>query len=114
MSVLSCPVPDAENARKRAERDISTKSKHAITDFAKSLIAVSDNLSRALEMADQVLCWLFVSHVSFARFSAAPVTFIRDERRGLYYPQLSKTRKYGVMTAGFSFGVFPHFSVLFV
>lgn len=41
-------LAEAENARKRAERDIATTRDYAIERFATDLLGVADNLSRAL------------------------------------------------------------------
>lgn len=43
---------DAENTRKRAEREIQQAREYAIEGFAKSLLSVADNLSRALSALD--------------------------------------------------------------
>ncbi|MBL8831402.1 MAG: nucleotide exchange factor GrpE [Rhodospirillales bacterium] len=42
-------MADAENMRKRAEREIAEREKYAVGNFAKALLAVSDNLRRALD-----------------------------------------------------------------
>eukprot|EP00761_Pharyngomonas_kirbyi_P013552 gb/GECH01013581.1/.p1 GENE.gb/GECH01013581.1/~~gb/GECH01013581.1/.p1 ORF type:complete len:274 (+),score=84.72 gb/GECH01013581.1/:1-822(+) len=42
-------VADAENTRKISERNIADAKKYALQGFAKDLLEVSDNLSRALE-----------------------------------------------------------------
>ena len=42
-------LADAENTRRRAEREISDTRKYAASAFAKDLLNVSDNLKRALE-----------------------------------------------------------------
>lgn len=42
-------MADAENMRKRAEREIADREKYAVGNFAKALLAVSDNLRRALD-----------------------------------------------------------------
>lgn len=42
-------MADAENVKKRAEREIIEREKYAISGFAKSLLAVADNLRRALD-----------------------------------------------------------------
>jgi molecular chaperone GrpE len=42
---------DAENTRRRAEREINDARAYAITKFAKDLLGVADNLARALEHA---------------------------------------------------------------
>lgn len=41
-------LAEAENARKRAERDRETTAKYAVTKFAGDILAVADNLHRAL------------------------------------------------------------------
>lgn len=42
-------MADAENMRKRAERDAVEREKYAVGNFAKALLAVADNLRRALD-----------------------------------------------------------------
>jgi molecular chaperone GrpE len=42
-------MADAENMRKRAEREIVEREKYAVGNFAKALLAVADNLRRALD-----------------------------------------------------------------
>ncbi|MCA3248092.1 MAG: nucleotide exchange factor GrpE [Azospirillum sp.] len=42
-------MADAENVKKRAEREIGEREKYAIAGFAKGLLAVADNLRRALD-----------------------------------------------------------------
>jgi len=42
-------MADAENMRKRAEREIVEREKYAVSGFAKALLAVADNLRRALD-----------------------------------------------------------------
>src|SRR5580692_6854103 len=42
---------DAENTRRRAEREINDARAYAISKFAKDLLGVADNLARALEHA---------------------------------------------------------------
>lgn len=42
---------EAENTRRRAEREINDARAYAITKFAKDLMGVADNLARALEHA---------------------------------------------------------------
>jgi molecular chaperone GrpE len=44
-------LAEAENTRRRAQRDREDASKYAVTAFAKDLLAVSDNLRRALDAA---------------------------------------------------------------
>ena len=48
-------LADAENTRRRAERDREDTAKFAVTGFARDLLSVSDNLKRALDAmpADQ-------------------------------------------------------------
>lgn len=41
-------MADAENTRRRAAKEVSDISKFAITNFAKNLLSVADNLGRAL------------------------------------------------------------------
>src|SRR5580700_9036749 len=42
---------EAENTRRRAEREINDARAYAISKFAKDLLGVADNLARALEHA---------------------------------------------------------------
>ena len=42
-------VADAENTRKRAEREIADARVYAVTAFARDLLSVGDNLARALD-----------------------------------------------------------------
>jgi molecular chaperone GrpE len=42
-------VADAENTRKRAEKEIADTRAFAVASFARDLLSVSDNLSRALD-----------------------------------------------------------------
>lgn len=42
-------VADAENTRKRAERDRQDASKYAVTAFARDVLSVGDNMRRAIE-----------------------------------------------------------------
>ncbi len=42
-------VADAENTRKRAERDKQDASKYAMTSFARDVLSVGDNLRRAID-----------------------------------------------------------------
>lgn len=44
---------DAENTKRRVERELNDGKAYAITKFAKDLFAVADNLSRALQAAPQ-------------------------------------------------------------
>ena len=45
-------LADAENVRRRAERNIADTRQYAIADFAAELLAVADNLQRALAAAE--------------------------------------------------------------
>lgn len=45
-------VADAQNARRRAEKDVESAHKYALEKFAGELLAVVDNLDRALQAAD--------------------------------------------------------------
>lgn len=42
-------MADSENVRRRAERDRTETAKYAVTDFARDLLAVADNLGRAID-----------------------------------------------------------------
>ena len=42
-------VADAENTRKRAERDKQDASKYAMTSFARDILSVGDNMRRAID-----------------------------------------------------------------
>lgn len=42
-------LADAENTRKRAERELADMSKYAVTGFARDLVSVLENLQRALD-----------------------------------------------------------------
>ncbi len=42
-------VADAENTRKRAERDKQDASKYAVTSFARDVLTVGDNMRRAID-----------------------------------------------------------------
>jgi molecular chaperone GrpE len=44
-------MADAENTRRRAQKDREETSKYAIAAFAKEIVAISDNFRRALEAA---------------------------------------------------------------
>ena len=44
-------MADAENTRRRAQKDREETSKYAITAFAKEILVISDNFRRALESA---------------------------------------------------------------
>lgn len=45
-------VAEAENIRKRAEREVAETRNYAIAGFARDIIGVADNLARALESID--------------------------------------------------------------
>lgn len=45
-------LADGENIRRRAERDKQDASKYAISNFAREMLSVSDNLRRALDSID--------------------------------------------------------------
>lgn len=45
-------LAEAENTRRRAERDRQEASKYAIASFAREMLSVADNLSRALAAVD--------------------------------------------------------------
>lgn len=42
-------LAEAENTRRRAERDVQETSKYAVTGFARDLVSVLENLQRAVE-----------------------------------------------------------------
>ena len=44
-------MADAENTRRRAQKEREETSKYAVTNFAKEMLAVSDNFRRALDSA---------------------------------------------------------------
>jgi molecular chaperone GrpE len=46
-------LADAENTRRRAERDVADARQYAITSFAREMLQVGDNLRRALEAVPQ-------------------------------------------------------------
>lgn len=46
-------LADAENTRRRAERDREDALKYAITRFARDVLSVADNLRRALDSVDE-------------------------------------------------------------
>lgn len=48
-------LADAENTRRRAEKDIADAKKYGVANFAKSLLSVADNLRRALEAVPEEL-----------------------------------------------------------
>lgn len=43
---------DAENTKKRCQQEIDKNNKYAISNFAKSLLGVADNLQRAIDSTD--------------------------------------------------------------
>ncbi|NQU62595.1 MAG: nucleotide exchange factor GrpE [Rhodospirillales bacterium] len=45
-------LAEAENVRRRAERDREDASKYAITNFARDMLAVADNTRRAMDSVD--------------------------------------------------------------
>jgi molecular chaperone GrpE len=46
-------LADAENTRRRADRSAADASQYAITDFAREILAVADNLQRTLAAAER-------------------------------------------------------------
>jgi molecular chaperone GrpE len=46
-------LADSENTRRRGERNVEEARKYAISEFARELLVVADNLQRALEAAEQ-------------------------------------------------------------
>lgn len=48
-------VADAENLRRRGERDKQDALKYGVTNFAREMVGVADNLRRALESASEEL-----------------------------------------------------------
>ncbi len=46
-------VAETENVRRRAQRDKEDMARYAVTNFARDLIGVADNLRRALESVDE-------------------------------------------------------------
>lgn len=44
---------EAQNVRRRAEKDVESAHKYALEKFANAILPVSDNLERALESADR-------------------------------------------------------------
>ena len=45
---------ETENIRKRSEREKADASKYAVTNFAKDMVAIADNLGRAVEAAGRL------------------------------------------------------------
>lgn len=48
-------LAEAENTRRRAERDVQESSKYAVTGFARDLVGVLENLQRALGSISETL-----------------------------------------------------------
>jgi molecular chaperone GrpE len=46
-------LADAENTRRRSERTTQEASRYAVTDFAREVLTVADNLRRTLEAAER-------------------------------------------------------------
>ena len=46
-------MAEAENVRRRTEREKADASKYAVTNFARDILSVTDNLNRALESVSQ-------------------------------------------------------------
>lgn len=46
-------LAEADNARKRATRDVADARSYAVSSFAKDMLDVSDNLARAMASADE-------------------------------------------------------------
>jgi len=46
-------MAEAENVRRRTEREKADASKYAVTNFARAILSVADNLNRALESVSQ-------------------------------------------------------------
>lgn len=46
-------LAEAENVRRRASRDVENTSKRAIAGFAREMVVIADNLSRALDAVDK-------------------------------------------------------------
>ena len=46
-------MAEAENVRRRTEREKADASKYAVTNFARAILSVADNLNRALESVPQ-------------------------------------------------------------
>ena len=46
-------MAEAENVRRRTEREKADASKYAVTNFARAMLSVADNLNRALESVSQ-------------------------------------------------------------
>ncbi|MDB6062997.1 MAG: nucleotide exchange factor GrpE [Verrucomicrobiaceae bacterium] len=44
---------EAQNVRRRAEKDVESAHKYALEKFASSVLSVADNLERTLEVADR-------------------------------------------------------------
>jgi molecular chaperone GrpE len=46
-------LADAENTRRRAERSVADTRQYAVADFAREMLAIADNLERAIAAAEQ-------------------------------------------------------------
>ncbi|WP_291843783.1 nucleotide exchange factor GrpE [Maricaulis sp.] len=46
-------LAEAENARKRADRDVADARSYAVSSFAKDMLDISDNLTRAVSAVDE-------------------------------------------------------------
>lgn len=44
-------LAEAENTRRRAQRDVEDNAKYAVANFARDMLAIADNLARALDAA---------------------------------------------------------------
>lgn len=51
-SQLLRALADAENVRRRAQRDVTDARQYAVSSFARDLLNVTDNFQRALQMVD--------------------------------------------------------------
>ena len=49
-------IAESENVRRRTEREKADSSRYAITNFARSILSVADNLNRALESVSEEAC----------------------------------------------------------
>ena len=49
-------LAESENIRRRASRDVTDATKYAITNFARDVLSVADNLRRALDSIDAETC----------------------------------------------------------
>ena len=53
---LENSIAESENVRRRTEREKADSSRYAITNFARSILSVADNLNRALESVSEEAC----------------------------------------------------------